>query len=113
MRTLGIPRPAPEVLLAQPVERTAYATVAKAPPTAPKAGARAIAKGAVEMPMLRAIALDPADALKDATTDAIWGRIAELHRAESELDAASVALIASQNPAAAQAAAPCVYEIRR
>ncbi len=104
LRTLGIPRPAPEVPLAQPVASTAYATAAKAPPTAVKAGARAIGKGAVEMPMLRAIALDPAESLKDATTDAVWARIAELHRADVELDAASVALIRSQNPAAGAAA---------
>jgi hypothetical protein len=115
LQALGIGRPAPEVQLAKAAYNTAaYNTAnsatAKAPPTALKAGARAIGKGAVEMPMLRAIALDPADALKDATTDAVWGRIAELHRAEVALDAASVALIRAQNPTAAQAGPRAVFK---
>ena len=39
-----------------------------------------------------------------ATTDDVWNRIAQLHAADSQLDAASVALIRSQHPTAAAAA---------
>jgi hypothetical protein len=39
-----------------------------------------------------------------ATTDDIWNRIAQLHAGDSQLDAASLALIRSQHPAAAKAA---------
>ncbi|HTQ40896.1 MAG TPA: hypothetical protein VMJ32_17895 [Pirellulales bacterium] len=45
----------------------------------------------------------PVDALVALTDDAAWGRIAQLHAADAQLDAASRALIAAQNPSAARA----------
>ncbi|HEY2759531.1 MAG TPA: hypothetical protein VGI75_02270, partial [Pirellulales bacterium] len=44
-----------------------------------------------------------ANTLLSVTDDAVWGRIAELHTADAQLDAASRALIAAQNPAAERA----------
>jgi hypothetical protein len=45
----------------------------------------------------------PVDVLVALTDDAVWGRIAQLHAADAQLDAASIALIRSQNPSAAWA----------
>jgi hypothetical protein len=41
--------------------------------------------------------------LAKTTDDAVWGRIAQLHTADAQLDAGSIALIRSQNPTAARA----------
>lgn len=72
------------------------------PPSATQAGEAALGKWAVEAPMVAAIA--PASTSEEATSDAVWTRIAQLHADAGTLDAASVALIASQHPTAASAA---------
>ncbi len=76
----------------------------KNPPSAVAAGARAIGKGFVEMPIIKKAALAQDEALTKAMTDDVWNRIAQLHAADSQLDPASVALIRSQHPTAAVAA---------
>jgi hypothetical protein len=88
---------------AQPAKVAPAATVTKAPDAA-KAGAIAIGKGRVEMPIIRAAALAPDASLAQATTDEIWNRIAQLHAEDSKLDAATFNLIRSQHPTAASAA---------
>jgi hypothetical protein len=80
------------------------ASAAPRAPSAAMAGMYAVSKGFVEMPLVRAIAISPTDRLKQATTDDVWNRIAQLHAAEAVLDPASIALIRSQNPTAAKAA---------
>jgi hypothetical protein len=76
---------------------------------APAAGPRAVAANAVARPKrdveqpLVAAALADAGSLSAKTDDAVWARIAQLHQADSELDAASIALIRSQNPTAGRA----------
>jgi len=72
------------------------------PPLAAVAGRVAITKGFVEMPMVAAF--NPGTTLEQATTDAVWNRIAMLHPEDGALDEASVALIASQHPTATAAA---------
>ncbi|HEV3416788.1 MAG TPA: hypothetical protein VG056_08255 [Pirellulales bacterium] len=74
------------------------------PPSAMTAGKAAIGKGFVEMPIIKSAALSSDAALTQATTGDVWNRIAQLHFGDSQLDAASVALIRSQHPAAAKAA---------
>ena len=49
-------------------------------------------------------ATSPAAALAQATTAEAWNRIAQLHAADAQLDAASIALIRAQHPTAAAAA---------
>jgi hypothetical protein len=82
----------------------------QAAPTA-AAGKFAASKGFVEMPLVRSIAFSSSDQFTQSTTDEVWNRIAQLHSAEAKLDPASVALIRSQNPNAAQAA-PRAYSKR-
>jgi hypothetical protein len=76
------------------------------PPSAAKAGPAALGKWAVEAPMVVAISSAPTPEV--ATTDAVWNRIAILHAQDGALDAASVALIASQHPTAVTAARSAV-----
>ncbi len=78
-----------------------YASTAN-PPTAAVAGRVAITKGFVEMPIVAAV--NPGTTLEQVTTDTVWNRIATLHPENGTLDAASVALIASQHPTATAAA---------
>jgi hypothetical protein len=73
-----------------------------AAPSAAKAGPAALSKWAIEAPMVAAV--DPAPTAEEATSDPVWNRIAALHADDGALDAASVALIASQHPTAAAAA---------
>jgi hypothetical protein len=61
-----------------------------------------LTKAEVEMPMV-AGALANDSALAAATDEAVWARIAALHKADAELDAASIAFMQAQNPMAGQA----------
>lgn len=76
---------------------------------APAAQPRAVAANVIARPKqdverpLVAAALADAWSLSAKTDDAVWARIAQLHQADSELDAASIALIRSQNPVAGRA----------
>jgi hypothetical protein len=87
----------------QPVKVAPVAAVKKVP-NAATAGATAIGKYQVEMPIIRAAALASDASLAQATTDEVWNRIAQLHAEDSKLDAASFNLIRSQHPTAAVAA---------
>ena len=71
-------------------------------PSAAAPNRLSISKGAVETKVLTA-ALPDAAALAAKTDDAVWGRIAQLHQGDAELDAASRAFIQSQNPTAGRA----------
>jgi hypothetical protein len=95
--------PAYVATAAQPTAVAAVSNL-KSPPSAVAAGARAIGKGFVEMPIIKKAALAQDEALTKATTDDVWSRIARLHAADSQLDPASVALIRSQHPTAVMAA---------
>ncbi len=72
-------------------------------PTATAANNLASAKRQVETIVLAHILADASE-LTAKTDDAVWGRIAQLHRADAELDQASIALIRSQHPTAHMAA---------
>lgn len=94
------------------VERPLVAAVAPNPPNGapanppPAAKAARVARGKelVERPLIAAVA--PVRVAPDDVADEqLWARIAALHAAETELDQASLALIRSQNPTAAQAGA--------
>jgi hypothetical protein len=54
--------------------------------------------------MVAAALADP-KMLNEKTDDAVWGRLAELHKDDAELDQVSRSFIASQNPTAGRAAA--------
>ncbi len=71
--------------------------------TAVAANELAVAKRAAETVVLAGTLADTID-LTAKTDDAVWSRIAQLHRADAELDHASIALIRSQHPTAGQAA---------
>jgi hypothetical protein len=77
---------------------------AAAPPPATKAVETAVPKRMIERPLVRAAL--PAEAANpvNVTDERLWQLIAQLHAADSKLDAASVKLISSQNPIAAHAA---------
>jgi hypothetical protein len=85
------------------------------PPTALAAGRRAIGKGMVETPMVRALAQhapgEPA-LLETASTDAVWAKIAALHADDARLDAGSKALMAAKNPSAMEAGRLAVSKTR-
>jgi hypothetical protein len=72
------------------------------PPPAAAAARLAVGKARMEIPLVRAIAPArvPPEALED---EAIWTKIASFHADDAKLDDASLALIRSQNPTAAQA----------
>jgi hypothetical protein len=76
-------------------------------PDAATAGRRALGKGLVEMPMLRAFA-PPATDLNhpDAISDATWKAVAALHENDAMLDRSAYNLVASKqpHPTAAEAA---------
>lgn len=75
------------------------------PPTALEAAPLAMAKMAVEIPVVREIS--PAlRSLPEATDEATWARIAELHATDARLDANSKALMQLKNPQAYQRALP-------
>ena len=71
-------------------------------PRAVAANAVARPKRDVETPLVAA-ALAEAGVLTAKTDDTVWARIAQLHQADAQLDAVSIALIRSQNPTAARA----------
>jgi hypothetical protein len=54
------------------------------------------------MPLIREVVME-APQLEERTDNAMWGKIAALHAAEWKLDQASLNLIRSENPTAAQA----------
>ncbi len=64
----------------------------------------ALTKSASETILLVAALPDP-NVLANATDDAVWARIAQLHQADAELDDASVAFMRAKNPTAGQAGA--------
>jgi hypothetical protein len=78
------------------------------PPNAARAAVLAVGKSRVEMPILNQMDVahraPSGDELSEATPEDLWPKIAALHYADSELDAASRALIASKNPTAGRAA---------
>lgn len=81
---------------------TQAAQVEAAPPAAAKAVKVAIPKMVLERPLVNAaVPTDPV-AVSD---DRLWQVIAELHAKDAKLDAASLALIRSENPTAARAGA--------
>jgi hypothetical protein len=90
-----------ELGITDATKELAQATPA-AQPLAVAANAVARPKNDVERPLVAA-ALADAGSLSAKTDDAVWARIAQLHQADSELDAASIVLIRSQNPAAGRA----------
>ena len=91
-----------QLAYAQPNPASHIPQKAANPPVAAAAGRVAMTKWVVEMPMVAAV--NPGTTLEQATTDAVWNRIAMLHPENGTLDAASVALIASQHPTATAAA---------
>ncbi len=93
------------------------AKVANAAPPARAAAALAISKTAVEMPIINSVTaaelrVPTSDQLRSATVEDLWPKIAALHFAEAELDAASRALIASKNPTAARAGVLAESKVR-
>jgi len=90
-----------ELGITDATKELAQATPA-AQPRAVAANAVARPKQDVEQPLVAA-ALADAGSLAAKTDDAVWARIAQLHQADAELDAASIALIRSQNPTAGRA----------
>jgi hypothetical protein len=113
LRRVGV-----ELASAQPQQQAPAQPAAAAPNAAPPAraaAALAVSKRVVEMPIINAVAAQPrvpsADELKSATVEEFWPKIAALHFAEAELDAASRALIASKNPTAARAAPLAVSKV--
>jgi hypothetical protein len=90
---------------AKPAEAQAAAPKPAAPnPPAGVAMRIAEGKGRVEAPLVAAALSDP-KLLTDKTDDAVWAKIAALHAEDAHLDAASLALMRSQNPTAARAGA--------
>jgi hypothetical protein len=73
-------------------------------PRAVAANNIAMPKGRVERPILAGAFAD-ASMLAAKTDDAVWGRIAELHQADVQLDTASVAFMRAKNPNAGRAGA--------
>ncbi len=91
--------------------------VADAAPPAREAAALAISKRVVEMPIINKVAaaeprVPTSEELTSATVEDLWPKIAALHFAEAELDAASRALIASKNPTAARAGVLAESKVR-
>lgn len=66
-------------------------------PTAEQAAPIALTKMVVETPLLRAIS-NNRQRLERFTNEAIWNQIAQLHRAEAQLDQNSQRLIQAKNP---------------
>ncbi|MCC6572160.1 MAG: hypothetical protein IT462_00080 [Planctomycetes bacterium] len=64
----------------------------------------AMAKSAVERPMLRAFMRYDRAALESGLDDALWAKIAERHMGESMLDEGSLALMRSEKPLPAEVA---------
>lgn len=103
-----------------PQTRPPQAINANGPPHAIVAAKRAVTKSvALELPALAAMqskapiaAESSLDELERTTTDEVWQRIAALHLAEAELDAASRELIRKQHPTAAVAAKIAITKAR-
>ncbi|HEY2761065.1 MAG TPA: hypothetical protein VGI75_09985 [Pirellulales bacterium] len=70
-------------------------------PNAATAGRMAITKYSAERPLL--VPVNDQETLAAKTDDAMWTRIAQLHRSDARLDEASMAYIESQNPTAGRA----------
>jgi hypothetical protein len=83
---------------------TAVAVAAANEPRAAAANRASMTKALVETPIL-AGALPDIQLLASTTDDAAWSKIAELHQADAELDAASMAFIRAKNPNAGRAGA--------
>jgi hypothetical protein len=81
-------------------------------PTAAKAGERAIAKTVLEGPIVRQVALS-ATQLEQASSDAIWQKIAALHAEDAKLDPTSVEIIRRENPPTAAEAGRLAVGKRR
>lgn len=81
------------------------------PPGAQRAGAVAVGKGAVEMPVLRFANLG-GEQLEKAMDESLWQAISNLHRDEVKLDASSVALMRTEFPDAAQAGRVAITKAR-
>jgi hypothetical protein len=81
-------------------------------PGAVRAGQLALGKGKIEMPLLQFANLG-GERLEKAMDDDLWKSIANLHREEVKLDAASVAVMRAEFPDAAQAGrvAPLKYVV--
>ena len=90
-------------LMPSDYDPTTDTTTVKPSATAVAANKFSSAKMQVETVILAGAMADP-KVLTAKTDDAVWGRIAELHRADAQLDEASIALIRSQHPTAAMAA---------
>ncbi|MEQ8787768.1 MAG: hypothetical protein RIC55_15800 [Pirellulaceae bacterium] len=73
-------------------------------PAAEKATLLAAPKGRVEMPLVREVTMRNPGQLEEQTDEEMWRKIAALHAGEWKLDDASVRLIRSENPTAAEAA---------
>jgi hypothetical protein len=86
--------------------KSAAATVASTANEPRPAAANRVArpKALVETPIL-AGTLPDAQLLASTTDDSAWSKIAELHQADSELDAASIAFVRAKNPTAGRAGA--------
>jgi hypothetical protein len=124
LRAMGVEIAAPtsatasgKVAVATAPARPEAAVAAENPPGAGKAAVLAVHKGLVEIPILKRLdlaepAVPSAEELKTATAEDLWPKIAALHYAESELDEASRALIASKNPTAGSAAELAVSKVR-
>jgi hypothetical protein len=73
-------------------------------PSAAAANRAGLTKAFAETPIL-AGALPDTQVLAQASDDAVWSKIAGLHQADAELDAASVAFMRAKNPTAGRAGA--------
>ena len=71
------------------------------PEDAATAGKLAMTKYIAEQPLVTSV--NNPDALASKTDDTIWTQIARLHQSDAQLDDASIAYIASQNPTAGRA----------
>jgi len=91
-----------EPVNAKPVATTVANTTSE--PRAAAANRIALPKSTVETPILAAT-LPDVQLLANTTDDAAWSKIAELHQADAELDAASIAFVRAKNPTAGRAGA--------
>ncbi len=98
---------APKGKVEQPMMAAALPASIVSAPVAVAANRASQSKFDVESPLL-AGALADANILAAKTDDAVWGRIAELHQDDAQLDAASQAFIRAKNPNAGRAGAVAV-----
>ena len=102
LQQLGLTPRRKEPVNATPVASNVANTTSE--PRAAAANRIALPKSTVETPILAA-ALPDVQLLANTTDDAAWSRIAELHQADAELDAASIAFVRAKNPTAGRAGA--------